>query len=200
MKTLKLTTLLGLFTLALALTAFAGDKKDEKSAEKKPATEQSAPKAEKAKPAALKNQTHCPVMGGEIDSSAYTDIQGQRVYHCCPMCSAKLKADPDKFFKKAAADGVLFENIQTKCPVSGEALDENAKFFDYEGRRVHVCCEKCQAEFMKDPKAYLEKMTEQAKTDKKSDAKEAGAKMNHEMKHDHSGHDSDGEHKGHDNH
>ena len=200
MKTLKLTILLGLFTLALSMAAIAGDKKDNKAAEKKPATEQSAPEAEHAKPVALKNQTHCPVMGGEIDSSAYTDIQGQRVYHCCPMCSKKLKADPDKYFKKAAADGILFENIQTKCPVSGEALDENAKFFDYEGRRVYVCCEKCQSEFMKDPKAYLDKMTGQVEADKKADAKETGAKMNHEMKHGSSGHDSDGAHKDHDHH
>jgi len=34
----------------------------------------------------LKNQTNCPVMGGKIDSTIFTDIQDQRVYHCCPMC------------------------------------------------------------------------------------------------------------------
>lgn len=122
-------------------------------------------KAEPEKKAELHNQTNCPVMGGPIDSSAYTDIQGQRVYHCCPMCSAKLKADPDKYFKEAAAKGILFENIQTTCPVTGEPIDK-AVFTDYEGRRVYFCCEKCIAEFAKKPGEYLDKLTSSATTDK----------------------------------
>ena len=52
------------------------------------------------RPAKGHPQTHCPVMGGKIDSTVYTDIHGQRVYHCCPGCSESLKKDPDKFFKK----------------------------------------------------------------------------------------------------
>ena len=74
----------------------------------------------------FKNQTHCPVMGGKIDSTLYTYVQGQRIYHCCPMCSTKLKKDPDKYFKKAAEEGALFENIQTTCPVSGEKLEDKS--------------------------------------------------------------------------
>jgi YHS domain-containing protein len=99
----------GAIIAVLAFTAGAEDVKETAKAES---------------PKKLKNQTHCPVMGGEIDSTAYTDIQGQRVYHCCPGCSKALKADPDKYFKKAAAEGVLFENIQTTCPVGGEELKE----------------------------------------------------------------------------
>lgn len=106
----------------------------------------------------LKPQTHCPVMGGVIDSTTYTDIQGQRVYHCCPMCSKKLKADPDTYFKKAAADGVLFENIQTNCPVSGEKLEADANYKDFEGRRIYFCCKKCEKSFLSDPQKYLKKM------------------------------------------
>ena len=135
-------------------------------------------------PKELKNQTHCPVMGGKIDSTVYTDIQGQRVYHCCPMCSAKLKADPDKYFGKAAEEGVLFENIQTTCPVSGEKLGENAVFTDYEGRRVMFCCEKCVEPFKEDPDKYLKKLDEGAESDSED------MKMMKEMDHgDHSGHD-----------
>ena len=44
----------------------------------------------------FKAQPLCPVLGGKIDSTFYTDIRGKRVYHCCPMCSKKMKADPDK--------------------------------------------------------------------------------------------------------
>jgi YHS domain-containing protein len=132
-------------------------------------------------PKELKNQTNCPVMGGKIDSTVYTDIQGQRVYHCCPMCSAKLKADPDTYFEKAAAEGVLFENIQTTCPVSGEKLEDKSVFTDYEGRRVVFCCKKCRGTFAEAPDKYLNKLDEGADTDTEN-------KM--EMDHsDHSGHD-----------
>lgn len=123
-------------------------------------------KAAEKKLVELKNQTNCPVMGGKIDSTAFTDIQGQRVYHCCPMCSAKLMKDPDKYFKEAAAEGVLFENIQTACPVSGEELNKSV-YTDYEGRRVYFCCEKCVGTFLKDPAQYLRKMDHpEEKTDK----------------------------------
>ncbi len=119
---------------------------------------------EKAKPAdapkEFHNQTNCPVMGGKIDSTYYTDIQGQRVYHCCPMCSAKLKADPDKYFQKAAEEGVLFENIQTNCPVSGEKLEDKTVFTDYQGRRVYFCCKQCRGKFAADPDTYLKKLDE----------------------------------------
>lgn len=109
-------------------------------------------------PEKLKQQTHCPVMGGKINTEVYTDIQGQRVYHCCPMCSKQLKADPDKYFKQAAAAGVLFENIQTTCPVSGEKLEDKSVYADYEGRRIAFCCEKCLPVFNEDPEKYLSKV------------------------------------------
>jgi YHS domain-containing protein len=110
-------------------------------------------------------------MGGKIDSTYYTDIQGQRVYHCCPKCSAKLKADPDKYFKKAAADGVLFQNIQKICPVSGEDL-ESAKFYtDYQGRRILFCCNKCKKSFASNPTKYLAMMDQPADSSGQKDEK-----------------------------
>jgi YHS domain-containing protein len=156
--------------LGLTAAAMAGDTEGEKSTE--------APKE-------LKNQTHCPVMGGKIDSTVYTDIQGQRVYHCCPMCSAKLKADPDKYFQKAAKEGVLFENIQTTCPVSGEKLKDKSVYTDYEGRRVVFCCAKCRGTFNQDPDKYLKKL------DEGTEAAPAEEMKDMEMDHgsdDHSGH------------
>jgi YHS domain-containing protein len=121
-------------------------------------------------PKELKNQTLCPVMGGKIDSTSYTDIQGQRVYQCCPMCSKSLKADPDKYFKKAAEEGVLFENIQTTCPVSGVELEEKSIFTDFEGRRIYFCCNNCRGIFGDDPGKYLSTMDAPVKDDKKEDA------------------------------
>jgi YHS domain-containing protein len=138
-------SILTVFVL-LALVAFTAGAEDTKEAAKAEA------------PAKLKNQTHCPVMGGAIDSTAYTDIQGQRVYHCCPGCSEALKADPDKYFKKAAAEGVLFENIQTTCPVGGEELKSKTVHADYEGRRLLFCEVECSDAFHKDPEKYLKGM------------------------------------------
>lgn len=103
-------------------------------------------------------QTHCPVMGGPIDSSAYTDIQGQRVYHCCPMCTADLRKNPDKFFMKSAAAGILFENIQTTCPVTGDTLSEKTLFTDYNGRRIYVATAEALKAFNAEPKMYLTQM------------------------------------------
>jgi YHS domain-containing protein len=129
----------------------------------------------KAQVVELTNQTNCPVMGGKIDSTAYTDIQGQRVYHCCPMCSKKLTADPDKYFKQAAANGVLFENIQTFCPVSGKELEQKEVYTDYEGRRVYFCCENCIPIFEKDPQKYLSILDQPEPPENKADM--SGMKM-----------------------
>jgi YHS domain-containing protein len=111
------------------------------------------------------HQTVCPVMGGKIDSTEYTDIQGQRVYHCCSGCQKKLVADPDKYFKKAAAQGVIFENIQKRCPVSGNALVTKDIFTDYEGRRIYFSDKSGPAKFAANPAKYLKIFDKQTKED-----------------------------------
>jgi YHS domain-containing protein len=112
-----------------------------------------------------KHQTVCPVMGGKIDSAEYTDIQGQRIYHCCGGCQKKLVADPEKYFKKTAAQGVLFENIQKRCPVNGETLTEKKLFTDYDGRRIYLAGDSCLVAFQKDPAKYLKILSQQTKQD-----------------------------------
>lgn len=102
-------------------------------------------------------QAVCLVMGGKINKKLYTDTQGQRVYFCCAMCQPKFKADPDSFFLKAAADGVVFENIQKVCPISGDKIDKKV-YSDYEGRRVFFCCRKCRSLFAADPMKYLKRL------------------------------------------
>lgn len=99
-------------------------------------------------------QEICLVMGGKINKKLFTDIQGQRVYYCCAMCQPKFKANPDSFFQKAAADGVVFENVQKVCPISGEKFDKKI-YSDYEGRRVFFCCRKCRSTFATDPIKYI---------------------------------------------
>lgn len=74
------------------------------------------------------------------------------------MCSGKLKKDPDTYFKKAAAEDILFENIQTTCPVSGKELEDKSVYTDFEGRRVAFCCKKCRGTFSEDPEKFLSKL------------------------------------------
>jgi len=135
-----------LMLFALMLTAFTVNAEEVSKAQ------------EPVKVVEFRNQTHCPVMGGPIDSAVYTDIQGQRVYHCCQMCSKKLKTDPDKYFMEAAAKGIRFENIQTTCPVSGKAIDTTVHEM-YKGRQTYFCCDGCKAEFAKKPGDYLDILT-----------------------------------------
>lgn len=117
----------------------------------------SAKTSEKPAKVKLHKQTLCPIMGNKIDKSFYLDIQGQRVYFCCAGCSDKFKADADKYFKKAAADGVLFENTQKVCPVTGDKIENKKAFTDYEGRRVYFCCRGCISKFAADPAKYLKR-------------------------------------------
>jgi YHS domain-containing protein len=127
---------------------------------------ESAAPAPATQPKVLKPQTVCPVMGKPIDSASFTDIQGQRVYHCCGGCTKKLLADPEKYFKQAAAEGILFQNIQKTCPVSGETLEDRIVYSDYEGRRIYFCCKKCQGKFADNPSEYLKNLDAPAKGEK----------------------------------
>jgi len=45
-------------------------------------------------------QTICPVMGGKIDRSIYTEYKGQKVYFCCAGCEKKFLANPEKYVSK----------------------------------------------------------------------------------------------------
>lgn len=174
-------TLAGALTLALGIAVYAAD--DKKVTEEKTEVAQEETTAVSPR---LGNQTHCPVMGGEIDSTVFTDIQGHRVYHCCPGCSPKLVANPDKYFEKASESGVRFENNQSVCPVSNEPLEKEI-FVDFEGRRVFVCCDKCVKMFEKDPARYITLLTSASAEDKSENkpAKPASDGHSHDNGHSH---------------
>ncbi len=170
MKSQRILIWTSFLLIAGTLSVLAEEKKENS---KKTATETGeAQVIQPTEKTTLKNQTLCPVMGGVIDSAAFTDIQGQRVYHCCQMCSNKLTAKPDMYFKKAAEEGVLFENIQTNCPVSEMKLNDSV-FTDYIGRRVYFGSQECRDTFLKEPAKYLSTLIEA----RKADAKPAGMPM-----------------------
>jgi len=105
----------------------------------------------------LHDQEICPVMGEKINKKFFADVQGQRVYFCCARCDGKFRANADSLFKKAAVDGVLFENVQKVCPVTGDPINKKI-YTDWEGRRVYFCCNMCPPIFAKDPMKYLKRL------------------------------------------
>ena len=58
-----------------------------------------------------KPQTHCPVMGGEINKEVYVDYKGQRVYFCCPGCEGTFLKEPEKYLEKMRSEGIEPEKI-----------------------------------------------------------------------------------------
>lgn len=68
------------------------------------------PPEESAQTTQPKRQTHCPIMGGEIDKDVHIDHDGKRVYFCCPPCIDTFKADPEKYLAKLAKEGVRLED------------------------------------------------------------------------------------------
>ena len=110
---------------------------------------------------AARPQSKCPVTGEPIDRAVHLDVQCQRIYFCCPKCPAEFRNDPEKYFARVAQDGVVLENIQTTCPVSGEKLGEGdmgkPASVSYKGRTVGFCCNMCVKKFEADPAKYLAK-------------------------------------------
>ena len=141
-------------------------------------------------PEGFKAQETCPVMGGKITETSYVDYQGQRVYFCCPGCEDPFLKDPDKFFEQAAKDKVMFENVQTTCPVSGEPIDRQY-FTYYKGRGIYFCCADCVKKFEAEPEKYLEKMGGEMKKGKceghEKEKKCKGHEEDHGHDHDHEG-------------
>ncbi len=45
-------------------------------------------------------QKKCPVMGGDVDKTVFTDYKGRRVYFCCASCEAKFREEPEKYLEK----------------------------------------------------------------------------------------------------
>lgn len=53
-----------------------------------------------------KTQTHCPVMGGEINKEHFVDYKGMRIYFCCPGCEGSFLKEPEKYLEKMRSEGV----------------------------------------------------------------------------------------------
>jgi len=103
-------------------------------------------------------QMSCPVSGEAVDKAEFVDWQGQRVYFCCPKCVGAFKKDPERYFEKMAAEGVVLESVQTHDPVCNMEHGPEGIHADYKGRRVYFCSDYCKKAFEKDPVKYLDKL------------------------------------------
>ena len=59
-------------------------------------------------------QTHCPVMGGEINKAMFVDYQGLRIYFCCPGCEEPFLKDAATYLEKMRSEGVEPERIEVQ--------------------------------------------------------------------------------------
>lgn len=58
-------------------------------------------------------QGRCPVMNRPLPAGATSVVvNGRRVFVCCPTCTGKIEANPEKFL--AVVDAMLTKNVGTK--------------------------------------------------------------------------------------
>jgi YHS domain-containing protein len=48
--------------------------------------------------------------------------------------------------------------VNTKCPVSGDAIDPTVPTVQYQGLNIGFCCKDCRAKFVANPDQYIAKV------------------------------------------
>lgn len=76
----------------------------------------------------------------------------------------------------AVEDTKAAEATQTECPIMGNPINKDV-YVDYNGKRIYMCCPRCEVTFNKDPEKYIKKMQDQGITpaDAPADAPAAAA-------------------------
>lgn len=103
------------------------------------------------------NNKKCPVSGKDVDA-AVTSTVSVTIGFCCSKCQGKFGADTkaqEDALKKYA--GSKDSPANKKC-VYNASKDAKADNTGTASKTVAFCCEKCKAEFEKDPKKYLVKL------------------------------------------
>jgi YHS domain-containing protein len=91
MKSRRTTFRIVFIVLLIGLAALIGCKKKSEPA--------AQPETEKVVSSAIQ-QTTCPVMGGAINTSIFTEYKGKKVYFCCADCKEKFEKEPEKYLAK----------------------------------------------------------------------------------------------------
>lgn len=64
---------------------------------------------ERAVDEVARRQTHCPVMGGEVNREVFADHDGVRVYFCCAGCDVEFRKDPERYIREMRDAGIELE-------------------------------------------------------------------------------------------
>ena len=114
-----------------------------------------APVVATKEPAAKPINTNCPVSGKPVDLAQTVLYEGKLVAFCCEKCKASFEKDAKPYLSKL--DLSLAKPINTKCPISDKDIDPT-KTSVHAGKLVAFCCDKCKAQFDKNPQACLAKL------------------------------------------
>lgn len=147
--------------LAACLVALAacGDKSSQAASDPDQPTTTDA-LADAGAPAMFLGNDTCPTTGKDVDQDEFLEVDGQRVYFCCPKCKAKAEADPAATLAKAYPVATPVGN--TTCPVSDEPVEEGNSV-TWQGHQISTCCPKCEKAFAKDAQAFTAQALAEAK-------------------------------------
>jgi len=56
-------------------------------------------------------QVNCPIMGNPVDKAVYKDVDGKRIYFCCPPCIEKFDTDTAGFIKTMEDKGITLAQV-----------------------------------------------------------------------------------------
>jgi NDP-sugar pyrophosphorylase family protein len=98
--------------------------------------------ASETKTETTKAQTHCPIRGGEIDKTSFTDYKGQRIYYCCQGCDKKFLKAPDKYIKEMKNKGIKFSPGEVEewldCGNKNATVYTNERVLEHNGNIISV--------------------------------------------------------------
>ena len=108
--------------------------------------EEGQPAGGEAAAQAVKKQTVCPIMGGQVNTNLYVDAKGARVYFCCKGCPADFRKDPARYIAKMEKDGITLDKAPapTSGPATRSATDaeaEAARGREPSAKKGCACCE-----------------------------------------------------------
>ncbi|MEX0741724.1 MAG: hypothetical protein WD079_02935, partial [Phycisphaeraceae bacterium] len=94
----------------------------------------------------------CPMSGRAVNPDATSKHGDEVVGFCCNNCKGNFDENPSEHISK-----VVRLTVNTKCPMSGRALDP-AQTVTYKGRTIGFCCGDCKGNFEADPAEHIAKV------------------------------------------
>jgi YHS domain-containing protein len=85
----------------------------------------------------------CPVMNSAVSEKFRAEYKGQFVYFCCQGCVTMFGKDPETYIAKLSAEDREAIKVNTICPITQEAIPDQTKWAENEGRKVYFCCDGC---------------------------------------------------------